>query len=601
MVVLTVAVSGCTIQLPDLLLFPRDDGMQSAYQKADELTLDGQYVAAADHLWSFAPQLPSPHQQEMQIRAVNLLLEASHLLEAHRYLLQIPEENLEKPLLLKKRIAEARFYQQTYQPERIAAVLPLELIEQGEKQDRITALNLAANARLSGDAFVEGIELHLVLHTLLDEEQRPQNIASLLDALLYLRPERVKEELAGNPDPTVRPWLELAALATPIEIDREVLKERYGAWQKTNDRWRLPDSFGEKLHARWAYLDYRPGKVVLLLPMTGPYAKVGRAVRDGFMSSYQASATPRYAFAVHNTDQSTDIVAIYEKSVADEAVGMVIGPLLKAEVNTLIENTSFEIPTITLNYATPGMPTPQSKLFQFGLSPEDEALQAAHRIWSDGHRFIVALTPDDAWGERLYSAFENEYVRLGGEIREVVRYDPGFVDYAVPIQSLFQIDQSIDRYRLVSTVLGETPQFEPRIRDDISASMLFADSDRAVMIFPQMKFHYVDTLPTYATSQIYNPKSLNTGRDLDGLTYCDIPAIIYRESFSDVEPGKLMRLWALGADAEKLVRQLRRMHLARLSLDGKTGQISIEGNRHLFRKLPWARFHRGKPLPLYAL
>ena len=603
MIVLAVAASGCANSAFnfDLPGFLRDSRTDRAYEKADELMLDGQYAAAADHLWSFAPQLPHPHRQEMQIRAADILLDANRFLEARRYLLKIPEENLEKPLLLKKRIAEARFYRQTYQPEKTIVALPLTLIEQGEKQDRIAALKLAADARMSGDGFVEGMELHLMLHKLLDAEQRPQNITSLLNALLYLHPERIKEELAGDPVPAVRPWLELAALATPIQTDREALEEQYAVWQKANGRWEVPDSFSKQLRARWAYLDYHPKKVALLLPITGPYAKAGKAVREGFLSSYQANSDPQFTFTVHNTDQSTDIVAIYKKSVADEEVGMVIGPLLKAEVDTLVENGSIEAPTISLNYATAKIPTPQNDLFQFGLSPEDEALQAARRIWNDEHRFIVVLTPDDAWGKRLYSAFENEYIRLGGKVREVHRYDPSFVDYTVAIQSLFRLDQSRKRHRLVSAALGEVPHFEPRIRDDISASMLFADSRHAIMIFPQMKFHYIDRLPTYATSHVYNPAPMDKGRDLDGLVYCDIPAIIYRENFSGTEPGKWMRLQALGADAEKLIRHLRRMHLARLSLDGQTGRIFIEENRHLFRKLPWARFHRGKPIPLYAM
>ena len=232
-------------------------------------------------------------------------------------------------------------------------------------------------------------------------------------------------------------------------------------------------------------------------------------------------------------------------------------------------------------------------------------MQAARRMWNDGHEYIAVLAPDDEWGERLYQAFEKEYATLGGVIRAVSRYDRSFVDYTVVIQSLLQLDQSRERHRLVSVALGEKPRFKPRIRNDISASMLFADYRRAMMIFPQMKFHYADKLPTYATSDVYQPGALKGGRDLDGLIYCDVPAVIRGERLTDADgkeySGKYARLFALGMDAQRLVKRFRHMKVSRYPFDGETGEISVGANQRLFRKLPWARISRGKPIPIDVL
>ena len=598
---LSLLVVGCSGQMIDQLGLLQKIHMERAYKEANSLLLKDNALAAAGHLWQTATELPPPHRQTMQVHAVNVLLDASRPLNAYRYLLQISEQKIEGELLLKKRVAEARFYQQTDQPERILTALPEQLVKQGGIQTRINAMELLSDALLLSDEFVRGIEMRLRLHKLLSEEQRPMNIATLWRALLYLNPWRVEEELLNNPDSNTRPWLELAALATPLEMNREELERKYTAWEIKNRRWPLPNAVVEALHARWQYLDYHPKKVALLLPLTGFYAKAGKTVRDGFFASYERTSTPEFTVTVHNTDQSTNIATIYAKAVESEAVDLVIGPLLKPEVDALLAVGNINTPTISLNYATTGTHSIPRQLFQFGLLPEHEASQTARKVWNDGHEFVAVLAPEDEWGERLYRAFETEYNALGGNIRALSRYDPGFVDYTAVIELLFQLDQSRERHRLVSVALGEKPRFKPRIRDDISAAVMFADHRRAIMIFPQMKFHHADKLPTYATSHVYNPQTLKIGRDLDGLIYCDIPAIIQRSKFTDAPADEYSRLFALGADAERLVKRFRHMEVARFPLNGQTGEISIEANHRLFRKLPWARFSRGKPVPIDAL
>ena len=592
---------GCSGKQFDLFGLLQDKRIEAAYGKADALTEEGKATAAAAYLWELAPKLPPPERQVVQLRATEILLDAGHPLSAYRYLLEISEQDLERPLLLIKRVAEARFYRQTDQPERILTALPEQLVKQGDEKTRVAALELSAYAFMASDDFVRGIETHLALHKLLSRDRRPENVSRMWTALLNLDPWQVKEKLADNPNKDVRPWLELAALATPLEIDQEQLERRYADWKKSNRRWPVPDSLADELRTRWEYLDERPEKVALLLPLTGDYAKAGKAVRRGFLGADGQATTLKFAVVTHNTDQSTDIVDVYTKAVADEDVDLVIGPLLKRELDALLASGSVSVPTISLNYATANAPASTDNLFQFGLLPENEAVQAAHKIWGDGHKFIAVLAPDDEWGERLYRTFEAEYTALGGTIRAASRYDPSFVDYAVVIESLFQLDQSRERHRLVSVALGEKPRFNPRARDDLSASMLFADHSRAVMIFPQMKFHYLDKLPTYATSHAYKPGTLGRKRDLDGLIYCDVPAIIMGMMGDAAKDEEYPRLVALGADARELAQRLKHMQIARFPLRGQTGEISIGENQRLFRKLPWAQFSRGKPVPLDVL
>ena len=597
---LPLLAAGCGGKTPGLPEQEQDALVDSAYEEAAFLVLEDQPVAAAAYLWNFSSGLPPPYHQEVRVRAAEILLDASRPLDAYRYLLQISEDGIANKTLLEKRVAMARFYRQTDQAERIPEVLPLDLVRRGDPPAKITGLELLSDALMLGDQFVHGINLRLEIHKLLDDERRMKNLVSLWRALLYLDPWQVNEQLLNNPDGDARRWLELAALATPLEMDLETLESEYLEWEKKNRRWRLPELVVEELRARWQYFDYRPGKIALLLPLTGSYAKAGAAVKDGFFELYNTATTPDFSVAVHNTDQSTRTEDVYDKALKDGDVDLVIGPLLKPEVDRLTTHGGISVPTISLNYASTNTRV-NDKLFQFGLLPENEAQQAAQKIRNDGHEFIAVLSPNGEWGKRLYRAFENQYTALGGTVRALSRYDPGFVDYATVIESLFRIDRSRERHRLIATALGEKPRFTPRIRSDVSAVMLFADHRRAVMIFPQMKFHYVDKLPVYATSHAYRPGAGKVGRDLDRLIYCDIPAIVERKRFTDAEAGEYARLRALGADAYQLVKRYRHMQVSRFVLNGQTGKITVEENQRLFRKLPWARFSRGKPVPYDTL
>ena len=96
---------------------------------------------------------------------------------------------------------------------------------------------------------------------------------------------------------------------------------------------------------------------------------------------------------------------------------MVIGPLDKESVAQLNRAMELEVPVLALNQVpSEGLPSPD--LYQFGLSPEDEAIQVADRAWTDGFSIAVALTPAGDWGDRIASAFRERWEELGGVLAE---------------------------------------------------------------------------------------------------------------------------------------------------------------------------------------
>ena len=600
LIVITLLFSACTTkqietETKTLSSFQRLQ-IEIAYEKSDALLAQDKPAKAAKLLWRSAGNIILPHQQLMQITATEILLNHSRPLLAYHYLLQIDDAPLVETNLLRKKIVEASFYHVTGQYKKVTTTLPSDLIQYGDDQMQIAALELTADAWAKTQNLVPAIEARLELNALINEEHQADNIKKLWHALLLSDPVSQQEITQKSYSAEVRPWIELAVLATPETIDIPNLNREFERWRRENQQWPLPDSIHEELLSRWEYLDFTPQQIAILLPLTGDYSKLGRTVQRGFSSLYSQSRS-LFSVRFYNTDTEKDTMTLYQQAVNEDGADIVIGPLLKDRVVELA-NTEITVPTIALNYLE-RKPPKDSEFFQFGLLPEDEAFQIAEQMWNDNFHFVLAVTPNTPWGKRLYNTFANHYRELGGIIRDVSYYDPTFVDYSATIETLFHLDQSYKRYRDLISALGEDISFVPRIRDDVEAAVLFADSKHAALIYPQMKYHYVDKFPVYASSHIYQPKDSKKNRDLDGIRYCDAPIVFERNKATNkkLETGSehLLRLFALGADSYQLIKLFRRMNIAHTTFNGLTGELSIGENRRFFRKLKWGTFSYGKP------
>lgn len=633
-VLVCVILPGCASFDGDALNPLQKIQMEFAYARAESLIESADYLEAGEVLGEAAQDLPPPHHDRTLLKAADAFTRGNHLLHAFRYLKRIDESVLSPSELLGKRVFEAYFYRSAGQPEKVIEALAPEVIGDGGKASRVVAMGLRADALFATRAYIDSVVERIERGRLLEGEKKNANTLDLWRALVAESPENIEDRLLEDEiDRELDAWLQLARLATPARTNRDRLEQEYDAWSRRYSFLDVPADLHGFLRARWDYLDFSPRKVALLLPLTGRYAKQGKAIRDGFMrahaeavSAAEAAAweevvsaievavdgeaagiappdretaaplVPVPQVALYNTDRSASIVKIYRRAVARGA-DLVVGPLLKPKVGELVEQTRFTVPSIVLNYHLKEDFQPHGELFQFGLLPEDDVVQIAQKMIEKDHRFTLVLTPDSEWGRRLERRFGDEYRKRGGEIREVLRYDLDFSDYSAFVQRALRLDESRRRYRLVEETIGKKAKFNPRIRADITAAVLFSNYEKGVLIYPLIKFFYADDLPVFATSHIYNPAQKKLLRELDGIIYCDIPAVINRPKDEEAD-GEHPRLLALGADAFHLSGLVRRIGLGNTSFQGLTGRITLHGQRHLFRQLDWARIARGRPVPL---
>ena len=402
------------------------------------------------------------------------------------------------------------------------------------------------------------------------------------------------QELAGIQDPTVQGWVALLELQRRNSGDIARLFTRIDEWRSTYPNHpaarRLPGDLQALRELRGRDIRH----IAVFLPESGPLANVAEALREGIQARHmsaldQGEQTPQLSF--YDT-AGIDVQALYARAQM-EGAQVVIGPLDKDQVSRLEVRSDVPLPTLALNYGT--APTNHAEgLFQYGLSAEDEARQAAQRAWRDGHRRAGMLVPDNPWGARVSDAFRQAWQELGGSVASLISYHPeAAVDNAV---------------KPLLNVRGE------RAQRDLDMLFLLALPSYARQVPPMLKYYYAGGLPIYATSHLYAGRPQpRIDHDLNEVMFVEIPWIIpdaavggvealpyldsYRKLHDDGEPA-LFKLKAMGVDAYELSRKLPLLeNLPGSEVYGATGTLTVRPDGRIHRELPWAQFVSGVPQP----
>ncbi len=351
-----------------------------------------------------------------------------------------------------------------------------------------------------------------------------------------------------------------------------------------------------------------PKRVALLLPLQGDLKAQGQAVRDGFFAAYYVDAKTRStglpAITVIDTQGDRNILNAYQKALAQGAE-FIVGPLTKPALEILMKAGDPRVPILALN----SLDLDSKVLYQFGLSPEDEAFQAAKVAYANGKRSALLFIQEGSWGRRVASAFKAAFNREGGEIREVVFFSTRD-NLSEVVKSALHITEAemaaMDKAMRTKTAAP----FVLKPRDDVDMVFMAAMPFEARQIPPLLRFYFAGYWPVYATASVYNgapnPKA---DHDLDGVTFCDIPWVIETPRHHKMgtpddavvqlwpsEPRPQMRLYAMGVDAYEIIPMLPRMAAQRnLAFDGATGVLTLDDEQQVQRTLPCTQFVRGVP------
>ncbi|MBL1292433.1 MAG: penicillin-binding protein activator [Thiotrichales bacterium] len=506
-------------------------------------------------------------------------------------------------------VAELAIEQRDYERGQIA--LSFDIPEQTDTATRIKIHKLRIAIANALNQRINAAKSHIALDPLLSNQQIKHFNQQTLWQLLQSAPlEDLKMAQSKAFDNDTLGWLQLAIITKrPAQQASRSLNE----WLQFFPSHPADQLIVDSVLARQNYAAYRPASIALLLPLNGPLSNAAKAIRDGFLAAYYQgdhSSTPSIRiYDVTNADGQVrdDVYTVYQNAV-NEGAEFVIGPLSKNAIDSLAFRSDLSTPLLALNYIS-GERQPNDLVFQFGLSPEDEARQVAERAWQDGHRQAIALTPEGDWGERMQTAFADHWESLGGILVESRQYDANSSDFSRPLRSMLQLNLSQTRKRSLQQQMGLELHFEPRRRHDADFVFLAAFPRQGRLLKPQLKFHRASNLPVYASSHIFTGViDAEADRDINDVIFCDTLWTIdptssaLRQQVTSLWPQNSqyqIRLYALGADTFQLIPHINELQQSEYyAYEGQTGILSMDRQRRLRRQLSWAKVNNGIPVKL---
>jgi len=466
-----------------------------------------------------------------------------------------------------------------------------------------------SDSYLANNNYFEAAKHRIELDDLIDKpEVLAENNEKIWFAISQMDAQFLAQLISGFNSKRVNGWLELVHINQKWGDQPDRLLEQMAFWKK---RYPLhPASIVQpKTLQRVATAEMlNPKKIAVLLPLSGRFARPGKMVHDGILAAHYQTESAENAPTVtfYDTAKSLSGLASYQQAIADGA-DFVIGPLLKPGIEEIVRQDSLATPLLTLN-TTSNMPSRHQKVFQFGLSVEDEAIQAAHRAWENGYRKAIAFIPDDARGNRAQMAFKEYFEQLGGELIDTQKYKD-IKALRTDVANLLRVNASMDRKRKLEQILGRNIEFEMRRRQDADFIFMLSKPEQARRIKPFIDFYFAHELPVISTSNVYSGQPRpQLDNDLNGIEFSDIPLYISqqtdmqqtRKTIKSIDKNVMKsnngRLFSMGYDSYQILSRLAKLQaFPAYRWYGLSGEIGVDEDGLVHRYLTWAEFRKGVP------
>ncbi|HBW0855531.1 penicillin-binding protein activator [Klebsiella variicola] len=333
-------------------------------------------------------------------------------------------------------------------------------------------------------------------------------------------------------------------------------------------------------------------------PVTAPTAQPQSAVAS--------AANPSAELKIYDTT-SQPISQLLAQAQQDGAT-LVVGPLLKENVDDVIKSNT---PLNVLALNQPEKVESRANLCYFALSPEDEARDAARHIHQQGKQTPLLLVPRGALGDRVVSAFADEWLKLGGasvlqqrfgstaELRAGVNGGGGIALTGTPVSTLPSAQNSS---------LGSADEMPVSSGGSVDAAYILATPEQIAYIKPMiaMRNGSQNNVTLYASSRSAQGTAGPDFRlEMEGLQYSEIPMLagsnpaLMQQALSAVRNDySLARLYAMGADAWSLANHFTQMRQTPgFELNGNTGDLTATQDCVINRKLSWLKYQQGKIVP----
>lgn len=523
------------------------------------------------------------------------------------------------------------------------------------QQVRFYQAQIAAN---QGKATLPLIRAFIAQEPLLKDKAHQDNIDSTWQSLAQLTPQELNNIVINADENVLQGWLDLTHVYQDNKQDPELLKAAIKDWQNRYPQNPAAKNLPTALTQISNFSQASTAKIALLLPLSGPAQVFADAIQQGFTAAQNGlSVTPPTpetpnATASAPTDAAAPVdvaavttpapvaapvatsnaqVKIYDTTTQpiaallaqaqQDGATLVVGPLLKPEVEQLSATPS-TLNILALNQ--PEVSTNTPNICYFALSPEDEARDAAHHLWSLEKRAPLLLTPRGAFGDRVAKAFAEEWQKQGGqtvlqqnfgstaELKQAINSGAGIRLTGQPVA----ISSTPAATPASVTIAGLTIPAPPVDAPVVSTSA-GGNIDAVYIIATPAELTLIKPMIDMATSSRSKPALFASSRsyqagagpdyrlEMEGIQFSDIPLmagsnpeLMQQAAAKYANDYSLVRLYAMGIDAWTLSNHFAEMRqIPGFQVSGTTGELTASADCVITRKLPWLQYRQGAVVP----
>ena len=557
------------------LLFPMMlAGCTNLFGSSFTSTLKNDANASSDFYMNKISQVQSVEdQQTYKLLAARVMIRENKVPQAEALLGELmdltPEQSLDKS------IVDAHVAAAKRQNDQATSKLRLIDLNQLSQSQKARYYEVAARVAENKNDAIDAVKARIQVDANLTDVQRKQENIDRTWALLRSANKGTINGTSADGNVALGGWLALAKAYNDNVSQPSQLSKALDAWKAAYPNHSAAYLFPTELKSVNNFQQTQLNKITVLLPLSGDASVIGSTVRSGFNDARGGDNSMQVEFVDTIATPVQDAVAKAKESGSSA----IVGPLLKPNVDTVINNPSaiqgLDVLALNSTHNTRAV----NKLCYFGLSPEDEAESAADRMWNDNVRSPLVLVPQSDVGQRTASAFNVRWQQLSGADANI-RFFNSTDEAAVTIQD--GSSQAAEGVYVVATADELT---------DIKSALTNAGS----------------TARVYASSRSNTSNSTPEYRlQMNGVRFSDIP--FFKESDSSqyqkinaATSGdySLMRLYAMGADAWLLINQFNELRqVPGFSVSGLTGKLTAGPNCNLERSMTWFEYQDGNVVPL---
>jgi ABC-type branched-subunit amino acid transport system substrate-binding protein len=195
-----------------------------------------------------------------------------------------------------------------------------------------------------------------------------------------------------------------------------------------------------------------PGRITVLLPMSGRYEAVGRQVKEALVFGFRAGGGRENLVFTDTGATAESAVLALEEAVLNQGSIAVIGPLLSDETEPVVAAAeALHIPLISLSQSLEDLDGKSWTLQGMVTRGDQVRALVDHVMGEEGMDAFAIFAPQSAYGENAALAFEEAVKERGGRVTVKEMYTADATDLLPFAKALGRKDydaRSAEFYRL---------------------------------------------------------------------------------------------------------------------------------------------------------